>query len=212
MLHPNTRLAWISPEIGYGVFVTAFIPRGTLVWVRDRLDNILTAQEVCGLPAPLRQIVELYGFSDKRGNYVFNWDFYRYVNHSCNPTSRLVGDSLEIAVRDIQPGEQLTCEYATFNQPSLGSTVLAGSSCRCLCGAANCRGEIRIQQDIEEYSDIWDHEAEQAWKHATEVPQPLLATAWVDEADMALLETISGGPYTPPRSVRRLLPPSADAR
>lgn len=35
MIHPDTELRFINPEIGYGVFATQFIPRGTITWVRE---------------------------------------------------------------------------------------------------------------------------------------------------------------------------------
>ena len=34
MIHPDTELRFISDEVGYGVFATALIGRGTITWVR----------------------------------------------------------------------------------------------------------------------------------------------------------------------------------
>ena len=42
------------------------------------------------------------------GDFVFCWDFGRYMNHSCAPASRGIGDAFEIAVRDIQRIETWT--------------------------------------------------------------------------------------------------------
>ena len=44
MIHPDTKLRHLSPDIGYEVIATCSIPSGTLVWVRDRLDGA-TANE-----------------------------------------------------------------------------------------------------------------------------------------------------------------------
>ena len=35
MLHPKTRLAWISDEVGYGVLATEDIPCGTILSTRS---------------------------------------------------------------------------------------------------------------------------------------------------------------------------------
>ena len=46
MLHPHTELKFVSPEIGYGIFVTALIPKGTITWVRDELDRIVSKDDL----------------------------------------------------------------------------------------------------------------------------------------------------------------------
>ena len=34
MMHPSIELKPVNPQIGYGVFATAFIPAGTIVYVK----------------------------------------------------------------------------------------------------------------------------------------------------------------------------------
>jgi hypothetical protein len=51
MLHPDTQLRYLNAEVGYGVFATAAIPRGTIVWVRDCLDQEFTREQLSQLPA-----------------------------------------------------------------------------------------------------------------------------------------------------------------
>jgi hypothetical protein len=41
MIHPDSELRFVSPSIGYGLFATRLIPRGTFTWVRDDLDQIV---------------------------------------------------------------------------------------------------------------------------------------------------------------------------
>lgn len=43
------------------------------------------------------------------------WDWGRYMNHSCAPNTLGLGPYADVAVRDIHPGEQLTCEYGMLN-------------------------------------------------------------------------------------------------
>jgi len=130
VLHPATQLRYINDAIGYGVFTTAFIPRGTFVWVLDAWDRILSPPAVAALPRLLRQQVEKYAYINAAGDYVLCWDFGCYMNHSCEPTSLGLGESIEVAIRDIEPGEELTCEYATLNL----TTAFA-----CGCHKQTCR-------------------------------------------------------------------------
>jgi hypothetical protein len=46
MLHPDTELRFVNRTIGYGVFATRMIPRGTITWVRDRLDQAFTPAQM----------------------------------------------------------------------------------------------------------------------------------------------------------------------
>ena len=38
MLHPQTEIGAVSPDIGVGVFARAFIPKGTIVYIKDPLE------------------------------------------------------------------------------------------------------------------------------------------------------------------------------
>lgn len=183
MIHPGSELRFISPAVGYGVFATEYIPRGTFLWVLDHFDRILTAAEVGALQPMLRTVVDRYAYQAADGNFVFCWDFGRYMNHSCKPTSRGVGDAFEVAVRDIAPGEELTCEYGTLNlfEPMT-----------CYCGASNCRGTIR-RDDSERHFERWDEEASSAFALSHTVAQPLLPYARLGARDLPLVEAMQGG-------------------
>lgn len=183
MIHPGSELRFISPVVGYGVFATERIPRGTFLWVLDAFDRILSPADVAALHPLLRTVVDKYAYQAADGNFVFCWDFGRYMNHSCAPTSRGVGDAFEVAVRDIEPGEELTCEYGTLNliKPM-----------KCYCGASSCRGEIR-RDDAARYFERWDEEAASAFAVSHTVPQPLLPYAKTGPRDEPLLEALLAG-------------------
>ena len=112
MIHPATELRFVSPEIGLGVFAREAIPKGTIVWTLCRLDIVLTPHEAAALPAPYQPILDRYAYTDWEGRVVLCWDHGRYINHSCDPVMVGIGNEIEIAVRDIAAGDQLTCEYA----------------------------------------------------------------------------------------------------
>lgn len=177
MLHPDTELRFIGEPIGYGVFATRAIPRGTITWVRDRLDRTLSPAEIEVLPAPYREIVFKYSFIDGRGNFVLCWDLARYMNHSCEPSCRSAGYDFEIAVRDIEPGQELTDDYGSLNLEY---------DFACSCGVAHCRGVIH-PGDLLRFAAEWDRSVEEPFRTIPRVAQPLWPFLEEREAVAAVL-------------------------
>ena len=163
MIHPDTELRFANPRIGHGVFATRFVPKGTITWVRDRLDQAFTPVAVGQLPAVYHDIILKYSFIDARGHFVLCWDHARFVNHSCTPTCRSAGYDFELAVRDIQPGEELTDDYGSLNLEY---------DFDCSCGAIACRRRIR-PDDLLRYGDMWDVMVADAFRLIPTVSQPL---------------------------------------
>ncbi|HYC00602.1 MAG TPA: SET domain-containing protein [Candidatus Limnocylindrales bacterium] len=163
MVHPDTELRRISPRIGFGVVATARIPRGTITWIRDRLDQTFTPQQVAALPEPYQRILDKYAFVDATGSSILCWDHSRFFNHSCNPNCLSAGYDFELAVRDIEPGEELTDDYATLNLTE---------PFECLCGTAACRQRI-LPDDMERLADHWDRVVAGAFFQIESVDQPL---------------------------------------
>jgi hypothetical protein len=62
-------------------------------------------------------------------------DPVRFGNHSCDPTTWLVDEVTLVARRRIDPGDELTTDYATL-------TADPQWSMPCRCGAAVCRGTV----------------------------------------------------------------------
>src|SRR3972149_11980746 len=58
-----------------------------------------------------------------------------YVNHCCNPNAGLSGQIALVAMRDIQPGEEVCFDYAM-------SDTVAYDEFACDCGAPNCRRSV----------------------------------------------------------------------
>lgn len=163
MIHVDTELRFVSPEIGYGVFATRVIPRGTITWVRDRLDQTLTAEAIERLPPVYHDIVLKYSFVDARGRFVLCWDHARYMNHSCDPTCLSAGYDFEIAIRDIAAGEELTDDYGSLN---------LDYAFQCQCGSPRCRREIR-PEDLLRFAAEWDRTVAGPFALIKSVPQPL---------------------------------------
>ncbi len=115
MIHPDTEIRFINDIVGYGVVATKRIPKGTITWVQDELDRLYRPEEVAKLSALMRGYLETYCFTNGKGEKVLCWDHAKYVNHSFNPTCFSTAYDFEFALRDIEPGEQLTDDYGYLN-------------------------------------------------------------------------------------------------
>lgn len=60
------------------------------------------------------------------------------VNHSCEPNSYISGQVTLKAMRDIEPNEEITFDYAIMNYLPIQDKM----SVQCKCGSKNCRGEL----------------------------------------------------------------------
>ena len=162
MLLTYVELRHVDETIGYGTFATRFIPQGTITWVRDALDQVFSPAQFEAMSAPYRSMLERYSYVDATGDRILCWDHARFVNHSCRATCLAPGFDFEIAVRDIQAGEQLTDDYGTLNTEIFD----------CHCREPNCRGVVR-PHDIFVHGDAWDALLVEAFPAVARVPQPL---------------------------------------
>ncbi len=163
MTHPDTELRYVNDVIGYGVFATRFIPRGTITWVRDKLDQAFSASQVLGMDEPYQQVLDRYGYMDRNGLTILCWDHARFMNHSCDASCLSAGYDFEVAVRDLQEGDELTDDYGTLNLES---------SFTCACSRPHCRGLIE-PDDAARNAERWDDQLRAAFPAIRQVPQPL---------------------------------------
>jgi len=163
VIHPDTAIRTVDPRIGVGVVATRPIPRGTITWVHDELDQSFSAQKLARLGPLFHPAIDRYSYRDGEGHFVLCWDHARFVNHSCHPTCMAPGFDLEIAIRDIAPGEQLTGDYATYNFETAFD---------CFCGAATCRGRFGAAVD-DRLVRLWDGQLRDAFPQLGKVAQPL---------------------------------------
>ena len=57
-----------------------------------------------------------------------------FINHSCEPNVGFGGNVVLVAMRDVDPGEELTTDYALFDDYEGGMD--------CSCGTPSCRRRI----------------------------------------------------------------------
>jgi len=198
MIHPHTRVLSGDPAIGVGVFATAPIPLGSIVVVRDLFDVGMSRETFFHLPEPQRAAMETYMYHDKCGNLVLSWDHARYMNHNCHPTTMMTDYGLEIAVRDIAAGEELTTEYGLLNIQEPYAIC---------CGCVDCRERLRLD-DIDVYGDDWDARIRESLARIPLVDQPLLPLL-AGEPRVRLEDFLAGkAGYSSVRNLKWLAEPS----
>jgi len=135
--------SWISPKVrkgvsrgiaGRGLFATDQISADEIVAVKG--GHILTTAQLRQLPDPLPnseiQIADrlhLVAVSPKEYEPVM-----LFINHSCEPNVGFAGNVVLIPMREVTAGEELTADYALFDDYDGQMT--------CHCNTASCRRVI----------------------------------------------------------------------
>lgn len=163
MLHPDTELRFINDAVGYGIVAKKLIPKGTITWVQDDLDQIVTPAQANELQPEVREFLEKYSFTNSLGNYVLCWDNAKFINHSFNPSCMSTAYDFEIALRDIHPGEQLTDDYGYLNVEEPFDAVDEGTDRKAV-----------LPDDLLKHYAEWDAMIEQRLSDIQKVNQPLL--------------------------------------
>ena len=131
---------WLTPkaqarpagEKGWGSFVIERISQGETVaafggWVVDRATLSGMSEDRQGRSIQIDH--ELYLVSSdtpEPGDM---------LNHACEPNCGLVGSQVLVAMRDIEPGEELSFDYAMCDASDYDEF-------QCLCELATCRGIV----------------------------------------------------------------------
>lgn len=120
MLLVRTRLGQ-SHIHGIGLFADQPISKDTVIWkFHHRIDIRMSAADIDELAWASQEQMRRYSYREKHsGLYVLCGDDARFFNHSSRPNCIDLYDGLNgdvtIALRDIEPGEELTCDYAMFD-------------------------------------------------------------------------------------------------
>jgi len=163
MIHPHTELRFIDESIGFGVFATKLIPKGTITWILDDLDQSFDEAYVVSLEPLRRDRLLKYSFRDENGKYILCWDIARYVNHSFDPALITTPYKFELAARDIYPGDEITDDYGYFN---------LDAPFDCHPEPNSTRTKV-MPDDILRYYPEWDRKAAEAMQYFNQVDQPL---------------------------------------
>jgi SET domain-containing protein len=133
-ISPKARKGGSSPIEGRGVHALEPINAGEVVAVKG--GHIVDAATLEDLPHSLRR--SEFQIAGDLFLAAVHEDEYEavmmFVNHSCEPNLGMAGNIVLVAMRDVAPGEELTIDYALFDD---SEEVM-----ECRCGAAGCRGTI----------------------------------------------------------------------
>jgi hypothetical protein len=163
MMHPDTELRFVNKALGYGVFATKLIPKGTITWILDELDQKLEESYILSLNPTIQEKLLKYCYRDNQGRYVLCWDIARFVNHSFNASCISTAYEFELAARDIYPGEELTDDYGYLNLDEPFYCFPEEGSDR----------TVVMPDDILHFYPQWDSKAAEAMKFFNQVAQPL---------------------------------------
>jgi hypothetical protein len=183
MIHPHTELKFISPAKGFGVVATEMIPKGTITWVLDPLDQVFTPQRIREMDPVFREIIYTYSYRDKNGDFVLCWDHSRFINHSFHSNCLSTAYNFELAVRDIFPGEELTDDYGYLN---------LSEPFNCLREEGTLR-EQALPDDLLHFYPKWDSQLIEAFKYFNLVDQPL--QAMIEQESTLKVQEVADDPH-----------------
>jgi hypothetical protein len=133
-ISPKARKGVASAIAGRGLVAVAPIARDEIVAIKG--GHIVDTATLDSLPELLRntdvQIADGFYLA------ALNEDEYEpvmlFINHSCEPNVGFAGNIVLVAMREINPNEELTTDYALFDDYD--------GTMECRCGAGSCRGVI----------------------------------------------------------------------
>lgn len=134
------RHSWLTPKAtvrhvgahGHGAFATEPIASGEVVAAFG--GYVVTAEQLACYDGDrvsrsiqiADQLYLLAGPDPEDGDL---------VNHSCDPSCGLLGETVLVARRDLEPGAELTFDYGTCDASPYDEFD-------CACGAPRCRGRV----------------------------------------------------------------------
>lgn len=137
MLHPSIYVTTIGVIQGHGIKTSALIPAGTVVWRLDAHERLYTLWEIQTWTEEEQTTFFIHGFQCGEHEFAYTHNIDRFTNHSCDPNLGWTDDGSMtlVAIRDIQPDEEITYDYATEDIAPPFQIV-------CTCGSSRCRGIV----------------------------------------------------------------------
>ena len=110
---------FIAPSAieGVGVFAAEAVNSGRIISRFDpAFDRLIPTKEYMAAPPYLKSLLDRYAFPHpQRPEFiVYEVDNSRFMNHSLDPNTDYSDFAAGLALRDIAPGEELTCDYNAF--------------------------------------------------------------------------------------------------
>ena len=134
---------WITPRAvkgtpsgiaGRGLRAVKPIAKGEVVAVKG--GHVVTSAQLRSLPERLQN--SAVQITDDLHLVALSEDEYEavmlFINHSCEPNVGFGGNIVLVAMRDVDAGEELTTDYALFDDYEGGMD--------CTCGRPSCRRRV----------------------------------------------------------------------
>jgi SET domain-containing protein len=105
---------------GLGVFAGEFIKKGTVIWrFMPPFDQAISVADIDASCDIIKGYMNRFGHqSPVFGYWILCGDNARFMNHSKEPNTHGIytdlKENFDIAGRDIEVGEELTCDYDSF--------------------------------------------------------------------------------------------------
>jgi hypothetical protein len=134
---PKAAKGGRSGIAGRGLIAVAPIGRDEIVAIKG--GHIMDTAALHALPAKLQnsEIQIADGFHLAAATEAEYEPVMLFLNHSCEPNVGFAGNIVLVAMRAIAAGEELTTDYALFDDSEEAMT--------CRCGTPSCRGVISGQ-------------------------------------------------------------------
>jgi uncharacterized protein len=119
---------------GRGLIAVEPIAAGEIVAIKG--GHLVAAATLDALPERLRnsEVQVADGFYLVATDEAEYEPVMLFINHSCEPNVGFAGNIVLVAMRDVPAGEELTTDYALFDD--------ADDPMTCNCGTPSCRGTI----------------------------------------------------------------------
>lgn len=106
---------------GMGLFAVDPLPRGTPIWrFQPGFDHDFAPAEFAALPDPARAHTRWFCFVSRvDGHVILSGDHACFINHDPRPNTGALPDApapvTTVALRDIAAGEEITCDYWSYD-------------------------------------------------------------------------------------------------
>jgi SET domain-containing protein len=118
------EVQYISDTVGHGVFSLDSVKKGTEMWIPNLVEKIPVTEVACRLETMIAEEAQVFlrqGFvlaTELDFLCVNVNDLGRFTSHSSKPNMGYAeGGVTSIALRDIEAGEELTCDYSGLGSP-----------------------------------------------------------------------------------------------
>ena len=108
-----------SSIAGVGLYAATDLPAGTVIWeYTEGVDWRISHEELALFPEPYRSRLRHYVYEEDDGTFVLCGDNAKFMNHCDDPNCDDPEGAYTVTNRHVRAGEELTCDYRSFDVES----------------------------------------------------------------------------------------------